>query len=116
MYSDTADGEDDAEQWIAWMSAIHAHFSDNSFTVKQLAEAMSNLYSGAIKDDAPYSLGEIGKANDRAWLTRLGCALHNRVGQMFSVGDENTPRAVKLIRCMVDGHKKQKGYRLVQPR
>ncbi|MDR3163956.1 MAG: hypothetical protein LBU13_00090, partial [Synergistaceae bacterium] len=57
MYRDTADGEDDAEQWAEWMDAIHAHFGDNAFTVKTLAEEMSDFNAVRLRDDAPYSLG-----------------------------------------------------------
>jgi hypothetical protein len=66
------------------MSAIHARFSD----------------------DAPYSLGEIGTANDRAWLTRLGLALHNRKGQVFKLEQ----CAVKLCQGIADPRSGKKHY------
>jgi hypothetical protein len=106
MYRDTADGDDDAEQWTAWMNAIHAHWGDNAFTIQQLGEAMSGLYAGALKDDAPYSLGEIGQAADRSWLIRLGRALHSRKGQIFSF-DVYT---VRLCQGLKDSRSGKKQY------
>jgi hypothetical protein len=116
MYRDTAGDDDDCAQWSVWVSAIFAHFGDHAFTVKELAKAIDGMYAMALKEDAPYSLGEIGKPDDRAWLTKLGCALHNRAGQVFKIGDEDNGELVKLIRCVIDGHRKQKGYRFVKPR
>jgi hypothetical protein len=110
MHRDTVDGEDDAEQWAAWMCAIHAHYGDNAFTVKQLAEAMSTTKEGPIRADAPYSLGEVGTASDRAWLTRLGKALHNHAGQMFDLGHAT----VKLSRGIADSRSGKKHYWLAE--
>ncbi|MDR1579144.1 MAG: hypothetical protein LBS35_02205 [Synergistaceae bacterium] len=110
MYRDTADGEDDAEQWACWMGAIHAHWGDNGFTVKQLASAMNDLNAMGLRDAAPYSLGEIGAASDRAWLTRLGSALHGRKGQVFNLGEAQ----VKLCQGIVDSRMKQKTYWLAE--
>ena len=105
MYRDTAVGEDDAEQWAAWMDAIHAHWGENVFTVKALAEAIT--YSAErLRDDAPYSLGEIGKPDDRAWLTRLGAALHARKGQAFKLEQCE----VKLACSIADSRMKKKAY------
>jgi hypothetical protein len=111
MYRDTADGEDDAGQWADWMNAIYSRFGDNSFTIKQLAEAIGSgggLYGGALRDDTPYSLGDIGLASDRTWLTRLGLALHSRKGQVYDIGDS----AIKLIQGRANMHTRQKMYKL----
>jgi hypothetical protein len=110
MYRDTADGEDDAEQWAEWMDAIHAHFGDNAFTVKELAEAMNDHYAVRLKDDAPYSLGEIGTPDDRAWLTKLGKALHGRKGQVFGLGESST----KLCQGIADPRSGKKHYWLAE--
>jgi hypothetical protein len=109
MYRDTADGEDDADQWSQWMAAIHAHYGDNAFTVKMLAEAMAAT-SGPLHEDAPYSLGEIGTANERAWLTRLGAALHGRKGQVFQC--DGVP--LKLCQGKADSRMKRKAYWLAE--
>jgi hypothetical protein len=61
-----------------------------------------------LKDDMPYSLGEIGIPVDRTWLTRLGLALHTHKGQIFSINDER----VKLTQ-IVDKHTKKKSYSFV---
>jgi hypothetical protein len=106
MYRDTADGDDDAEQWAAWMDAIHVHFGENAFTVKELAEAINGYSAMKLKDDAPYSLGEIGTANDRAWLTRLGLALHTRKGQVFRLGES----LLKLCQGIADPRSGKKHY------
>jgi hypothetical protein len=106
MYRDTADGDDDAEQWTVWMDAIHAHFGENAFTVKQLAEAMSDFNAVKLQDDAPYSLGEIGQSSDRAWLTRLGKALHSRKGQVFRLGESS----IKLRQGIADPRSGKKHY------
>jgi hypothetical protein len=106
MHRDTADGEDDAEQWADWVSEIRAHFGDSAFTVKCLAEAMSGTHAMSLRDDAPYSLGEIGLVNDRAWLTRLGSALHSRRGQVFKL--EHC--SVKLCQGILDRRSGKKQY------
>jgi hypothetical protein len=111
MHRDTADGEDDAGQWADWMSAIYGHFGDNAFTVKRLAEAIGSgggLYGGALRDDTPYSLGDIGLASDRAWLLRLGVALHARKGQVYGIGD----MSLKLRQVHGDSHTRQKRYKI----
>ncbi|MDR1515314.1 MAG: hypothetical protein LBS45_06435 [Synergistaceae bacterium] len=109
MYHDTADGEDDAMQWSAWMGAIHAHFGGNAFTVKQLAEVMVATH-GALREYAPYSLGEIGLATERVWLTKLGAALHGRKGQVFSLEQG----AAKLCQGIGDSRMKRKIYWLTE--
>jgi hypothetical protein len=110
MYRDTADGEDDADQWSQWMGAIHAHYGDRAFTVKDLSDIMNGPYALGLRDDAPYSLGEVGLSSDRAWLIRLGKALHNRKGQVFRLEQD----AVKLAQGMGNSRMKQKIYRLLR--
>jgi primase-polymerase (primpol)-like protein len=106
MYRDTEDGDDDAGQWVDWMDAIHEHFGDKAFTVKMLAEAMSNYCTARVKDDAPYALGDIGASNDRAWLTRLGIALRGRKGQVFQLSKSS----VKLCQGIADPRSGKKHY------
>jgi hypothetical protein len=108
MYRDTADGEDDAGQWADWVGAVFGHFADKPFTVKELAKAMGGLYATALKDDAPYSLGDVGTPDDRAWLLRLGVALHNRKGQVYDAGES----LIKLVKGRTDHHTRQKRYQL----
>ena len=89
MRRSTADDEDDAEAWAAWMSVIYTRFGEEAFTVSQLAEAMHNInWTTLLKETAPYSLGEIGLSGDRSLLTRLGKGLHAHAGQVFDVDEE----------------------------
>jgi primase-polymerase (primpol)-like protein len=115
MRRSTADEEDDAGAWEAWMAAIHDWVTrtyiqpgDEVFTVSRLAGAMNNISWKDLKDDAPDSLGEIGEPGDRAWLTRLGKSLGAHAGQVFDLDGE----IVKLIR-KVDKHKRKKIYQLI---
>jgi hypothetical protein len=114
----TADGEDDAETWAAWISAIYARFGEEGFTVKNLSDAMHNAFvlkpiqgteavvlEEDLRENAPSVIGEIGTSNDRAWLTRLGMALNSHAGQVFGIEGAE----VKLIRSE-DKHKKRKIY------
>jgi hypothetical protein len=103
----TADEADDSGAWEAWMAAVYIKFGEDSFTATQLAEAMSGMYAGGLKDDAPNSLGDIGALDDRSWLTRLGKGLHSHVGQVFDLDSE----IVKLVQIS-DKHVKRKFYRL----
>jgi hypothetical protein len=105
MRVNTADGEDDADQWNAWMMEIYVRFNNKTFTVYQLAEAINSYGALGLKEDVPFSLGEIGPSLDRTWLTRLGLALHTHKGQIFGINDER----VKLIQ-IVDKHTKKKSY------
>jgi hypothetical protein len=109
MRRSTADVEDDAGAWEAWVSAIHAKFGDEAFTATQLAEAMGNIYVGALRNDAPNSLGDIGTPTDRSWLIRLGKGLHAHVGQVFDYDGA----VIKLTR-IENRHSKQKFYRVTQ--
>jgi primase-polymerase (primpol)-like protein len=107
MRLSTADEEDDAGAWEVWMAAIYAQFGDEAFTVSHLAENMSGMYGGELREDAPNSLGEIGAPGDRSWLIRLGNALHSHKGQVFDIDG----KILKLTQNK-DNHKKQKKYTL----
>jgi hypothetical protein len=107
MRLSTADGEDDADIWEVWITAIYAQFGEEAFTVSRLAEVMDSMYAGELREDAPKSLGDIEAPGDRSWLIRLGKALHDHVGQVFEV-DGGT---VKLTQ-KVDRHRRKKIYEL----
>jgi hypothetical protein len=105
MYRDTADGDDDAEQWACWMGAIHAHFGENEFTISGLAAALANV-QGVLQDDMPYSVGNPGTVNDPAWLKTLGKLMGNRTGQVFESED------VRLKLERREGRGRKKHFRL----
>jgi hypothetical protein len=105
MYSDTADGEDDTEQWSEWMWAIYRHFDENEFTISGLAAAISYT-QGVLRDDMPYSVGNPGTANDLDWLKTLGKLLGNRAGQVFEA------EGVRLKLERREGRGRKKHFRL----
>jgi hypothetical protein len=108
MRTNTADVEDDSGAWKTWVPALYVKFGEEPFTVSRLAEAMSSMYAGELRDDAPNSLGDIGVPGDRSWLIRLGSGLHTHVGQVFDLDE----KVVKLVQN-IDKHKRKKIYKLV---
>jgi hypothetical protein len=107
MRRSTADEADDIGAWEVWIAAIHTHFRGAFFTALELAEAISGIYGRSLRDDAPYSLGEIGAPADRSWLIRLSEGLHAHAGQVFALDGAT----VKLLQFS-DRHAKHKKYKL----
>jgi hypothetical protein len=108
MRASTADGVDDADQWNAWMTAIHTHFEEAPFTIAHLSDVMNSPYAGELRDEAPYSLGDVGLTGETSWMIRLGNALNLHKGQVFNI--ENG--TIKLTQ-IVDKHARKKIYRFI---
>jgi hypothetical protein len=113
MYRDTAEGEDDGEQWAAFVEAIHTELGEEAFTVKDLFKKIRGLYQENLKESVPYELGDLPeKDDDRPYMTKLGKALHERAGQVFEIGDDGEKHLVKLVLAIPDRHARKKRYAL----
>jgi hypothetical protein len=106
MRQNTADEDDDALQWTAWMATMYARFGNEDFTVSELDAATNELNWKALRDTAPFSLGDFWLLNEKARLTVLGTALHSHKGRLFALDDNSV---IKLNQS-VDRHKKKKIY------
>jgi hypothetical protein len=113
MHRDTVDGDDDAEQWAAFIGAIFAEFQCETWTIKDLFKKMRGLYMDGLREAVPYELGDLPeKDDDRPYMTKLGKAIHERTGQVFDFGDDNNTQRVKLVRGIPDRHARKKRYAL----
>jgi hypothetical protein len=112
MYRDTADDEDDADQWSAFVDAIFTEFQGETWTIKELLKGIRGMYSEGLREAVPYELGNLPeKDDDRPYMTKLGKAIHERAGQVFEIGGDNNKR-VKLVRGIPDRHTRKQRYAL----